>query len=428
MPYFSAISQSAAINNAPLLLVSADANAPLGRVVTGGDGIDVVDYGAGATFDIAVDTTVLRTNVDQTVTAAHTWRTDQAFKNAATVQLWNKTEDNYVALGYDSKNTYTFFFPDGVGDVNYVLTSDGSDPCQTSWQDVSTLLSIPVPGGSSTHVQFNSSGSFAGSSSLTWDGTDLRVAANVKANTETFVSGANVSCQLQYGPPPNGGLYLGKGIFLKGGTSYQDRPYIGFSTRGNSSASVSEIGWVGNTADYEISFGVGGIVMMTANGSSEVFTVGTGTPGTTNFRGKSTFVGGVTYGNVRRETAIFYRANETGTTGTPSIFEINNSAGSSTFWKADWNGNWYSSTVGCGLGLKEGTNAAMGTATLVGGTVVVSTTKVTANTRIFLTTQTTGGTMGVLYPSARTAGTSFTITSTSGTDTSTVAWLLVEPT
>jgi hypothetical protein len=84
-------------------------------------------------------------------------------------------------------------------------------------------------------------------------------------------------------------------------------------------------------------------------------------------------------------------------------------------------------TVGRGLQIKEGTNAKMGTATLSGGTVVVNTTAVTASSRIFLTAQTTGAAPGALRVSARTAGTSFTITSTSGTDTSVVAWMLVEP-
>jgi len=79
------------------------------------------------------------------------------------------------------------------------------------------------------------------------------------------------------------------------------------------------------------------------------------------------------------------------------------------------------------LNVSEGTNKCMGTATLVGGTVTVSTTKVTANSRIFLTSNTDGGAPGWLRVSARTAATSFTITSSSATDTSSVSWLLVEP-
>lgn len=68
-----------------------------------------------------------------------------------------------------------------------------------------------------------------------------------------------------------------------------------------------------------------------------------------------------------------------------------------------------------------------GTAVLVGGTVVVGTADVTANSRIFLTGAVPGGTPGAVNVSARTPGASFTITSTSGTDTSTVAWMLFEP-
>lgn len=84
------------------------------------------------------------------------------------------------------------------------------------------------------------------------------------------------------------------------------------------------------------------------------------------------------------------------------------------------------SVAGHGLQVAEGTNAKQGTATLTAGTVTVSNASVTATSRIFLTTQTPGGTVGSPYVSARTAGTSFTITSTSATDTSTVAYEIFE--
>lgn len=84
--------------------------------------------------------------------------------------------------------------------------------------------------------------------------------------------------------------------------------------------------------------------------------------------------------------------------------------------------------AGKGLQVKEGANAKQGvTGAMTAGTITVSTTAVTANSRIFLTAQNTGGTPGALRVSARVAGTSFTITSTSGTDTSTVAWFITEP-
>ncbi len=87
-------------------------------------------------------------------------------------------------------------------------------------------------------------------------------------------------------------------------------------------------------------------------------------------------------------------------------------------------------TAGKGLKVKEGANAKSGvSAAMVAGEIVVSTTAVGANSRIQLTPQTLGtvtrpAAVGV---TARTPGTSFTITSSDNTDTSTVAWLIVEP-
>nr|WP_246143678.1 hypothetical protein [Actinacidiphila oryziradicis] len=89
--------------------------------------------------------------------------------------------------------------------------------------------------------------------------------------------------------------------------------------------------------------------------------------------------------------------------------------------------------AGKGLKVKEGSNAKMGTLTLNGATAVTVTTTTTAATtattasRIFLTVQAPGGTpSGVAYVAGRTAGTSFTVKGAAG-DTSTVAWLIVEP-
>lgn len=84
-------------------------------------------------------------------------------------------------------------------------------------------------------------------------------------------------------------------------------------------------------------------------------------------------------------------------------------------------------TVGKGLRVKEGVGAKLGVATLVGGTVTVPNVNVTASSRIFLTAQTSGAAPGTLRVSTLTAGVSFVITSTSPTDTSQVAWMIVEP-
>jgi hypothetical protein len=94
------------------------------------------------------------------------------------------------------------------------------------------------------------------------------------------------------------------------------------------------------------------------------------------------------------------------------------------------NGDVKINTAGKGLYIKEGTNATMGTSgAMTAGSLVVSTTKVTASSRIFLTVHTLGTvtTPKALYVSARTPGTSFTVTSADGTDTSTFDWLIMEP-
>lgn len=89
-------------------------------------------------------------------------------------------------------------------------------------------------------------------------------------------------------------------------------------------------------------------------------------------------------------------------------------------------GNLLVSTLGKGVSIKKGTNAKIGSVALVAGTVTVSNTSVTANSLIFLTEQTTGGTVGFTRISAIVVGASFTITSSNPLDTSTIAWWIVE--
>jgi hypothetical protein len=85
--------------------------------------------------------------------------------------------------------------------------------------------------------------------------------------------------------------------------------------------------------------------------------------------------------------------------------------------------------AGGGLRVAEGANAKQGTAVLAAGTVTVANTSVTANSRIFVTLVTLGTvTVPSAYGvSARVVGTSFTILASVNTDTSTVAYEIVEP-
>ena len=87
------------------------------------------------------------------------------------------------------------------------------------------------------------------------------------------------------------------------------------------------------------------------------------------------------------------------------------------------------SNVGSGFKVKEGTNAKMGQATLVAGTVTVSTTAVGANSRIFLTIAKLGTVAApkAIAVTTTTAGTSFVITSADSTDTSSINWIIFDP-
>lgn len=69
----------------------------------------------------------------------------------------------------------------------------------------------------------------------------------------------------------------------------------------------------------------------------------------------------------------------------------------------------------------------IGSATLVGGTVTVNNTNIAANDRILVVRSTTGGTEGHLSYTIS-AGASFTVNSSSGTDTSTVVYVIFRQT
>lgn len=77
---------------------------------------------------------------------------------------------------------------------------------------------------------------------------------------------------------------------------------------------------------------------------------------------------------------------------------------------------------------KTGSNARVGTGTLVGGTLAVANTSVTANSYVFV--QDTGGgvlaNIGTLYVASQTPGTGFTVTSQNTLDTSTFRYYIFE--
>lgn len=124
--------------------------------------------------------------------------------------------------------------------------------------------------------------------------------------------------------------------------------------------------------------------------------------------------------NGSRNVWIGYNAGKVGTTQLYDTVAIGESA------TAMYNNTWTIGKDRSIQAIREITNGALGTATLVSGSVVVPNTNITVNTRIFLTINTPGGTPGAVYVGGRNAGVNFYINSTSASDTSTVAYLLIE--
>lgn len=83
-------------------------------------------------------------------------------------------------------------------------------------------------------------------------------------------------------------------------------------------------------------------------------------------------------------------------------------------------------TAGRGISIKEGSNAKQGlTAAMSAGVVTTANTAVTANSRILYCQQ--SGTLTGFVTCTRTAGTSFTLTSSVNTDTAVFAYEIFEP-
>lgn len=153
--------------------------------------------------------------------------------------------------------------------------------------------------------------------------------------------------------------------------------------------------------------------------------------GTFTFGGGISAGGGTLSGGIATMGRFVPSSSSVPTTGInlPAANTLGLSTNSTLRVRVESTGQVALQTVGAGLSIAEGSNAKMGTCTLVAGTCTFTTTAVTANSRIFCTAQSLGTvTAGQgIAVSARTAGTSYTVTSGSAIDTSVIACMLVEP-
>lgn len=364
-----------------------------------------------------------------------------------------------------------------------------------------------TPGGSTAQVQYNNSGSFAGSSSFTWDEStkslkvrgsieafrDDGTQADISATTYGMTGGGIIHGKMAngtYASPTgvlSGDIFGGVGCraYHSGGAFQVSSPtsihwvasenqtasaygsYLRILTTPKGSTTreerviVSDSGtlMVHDTGTFDPKVAaqtkpVSDVLLLAAGSANlSVGSFGYGTAVTSGYRGGSAtgtpaspgatatdtivcFMGGHLFDGsawtAGTKALLAFKSAQAATgsnQGTYMTFETTplNSTTRAEGMRLDPDGNLLIQQAGKGLRVKEGSNAKQGTATLSAGSVTVSNTSVTANSRIFLTSQSDGGTPGWLRVSARSAGTSFTITSSSGSDTSTVAYEIFEP-
>jgi hypothetical protein len=188
------------------------------------------------------------------------------------------------------------------------------------------------------------------------------------------------------------------------------------------------------TAGHSMGSASGPAIQITA-GAGGVGTAATGASGgNTNINAGTGGVGSATGGAGGNVVISAGAGGNSGTPGAAGVIQFETGATTSITERFrvsnlacfTSNSQLQVNTAGFGLGIAHGANCKMNTATLSAGTVTVANTAVTSSSYIFVTSQSDGGTPGFLRITAKTAGTSFVITSSSNTDTSTVAYIIIE--
>ena len=336
---------------------------------------------------------------------------------------WNKVcygNGIFVATG---STTNAATSPDGITWTARTMPSSATWYALTFGNGVFTALNGAV--GASCGGALTFAGDFTASRThIVQDATGtvpLLEVAQSWTLTQRFNAAEAVTCGMA-AVAGNGLVQLASGTTKANGVAFGTDTFIFRLSAGYLSLQTSG---VGATDRHGVSFVRGGYSAPGAhlsdsngdkvvlyNGDNQHSVIGVGTSGDTWFKGTNGGTGG---------QFDFYL----GTSTALKVFTIDSFG--NLLGDATNGGDLKIQRAGKGLYVKEGTNATMGTGTLVAGAVVISTTKITATSRVFLTSQVDGGTVGFLRVSARTAATSFTITSSSGTDTSTVAWIIMEP-
>lgn len=323
--------------------------------------------------------------------------------------------------------SYDLTLPTTDGDAGQALTTDGSGVL--SWSTPSTVS------GTTNHIpRFDTTTSFADSFLKTSTSSTINelISTGVDGVTgkQFYLKTANTTVTNDNSGP----LYVETGVAT--GTGDSGTVYIRSGTTGQGAGTVSG----------DVNIGVGaaatkGRVIIGGDTNLLVSTTYTDTDipirwGSVDSMVNETYVGIRAPSEVETSYSMIWPAAQ----GSSGQTLVNDGSGALSWVdraKTDLS-NVASTAIpvdvnitvaGKGVTIKEGSNARMGTCTLVLGTCTVSNTSVTANTRIFLTVQSLGTVTvpSAVAVSARTASTSFVILASDLTDTSVVGWMMVEP-
>jgi hypothetical protein len=249
-----------------------------------------------------------------------------------------------------------------------------------------------TPGGSNTEIQFNSSGSFG-----SW---------NKFVVGDHFFYGAGTN-SVQWLNDTNAypGIEIGKGVW-----TYTSGSRTALFFRGDANPSTDYVEVAANSDSKRLSFFYLGDMYWHYQQSL------------LNNNGCKTSIATVS-GEHRFD--LFIRGTNHARVG-QTDFVYNNNGGSDVVL-GSWSttGDLLFRQTGKGISIQQGSGTLAGNATLVAGTVTVTNTNITADSVVLLTRKTAGGTIGDLTYTLS-AGTSFTINSASGSDTSTVSYLIVQ--